>query len=411
MSREAKGSHREGRESKLLILLAAIQVTHIMDFMVMMPLGPQLMRVLHVTPHDFGLLVSAYTFGAAASGFFAAFHIDRLDRKTALLGIYAGFTVTTLLCAIAPGFWTLLAARAAAGVFGGIVGAVVYAIVGDLVPEERRGTAMGIISAAFSLSAIAGVPIGLFLANHFDWRAPFAFLTITGMILWTLCWRMLPRVDRHLEARRSGTVFEQLHAVFAQRNHLNAFALIATLMFAGFSVIPFISPYTVANVGLKETDLPYLYLAGGLATLFTSRWIGRLSDRHGKRRVFRVVAAISVVPLLITTNLPPVPVPVAIAASVIFMVFVSGRFVPVMALVTSSVTSRLRGSFLAFNSSIQQLFAGLAAYTGGLIMGRAPDGRITYYWAVGLLAVTATIACIWLAGRVQPAAEPTQLPP
>lgn len=396
----------ELRERSLLLLLAALQVTHIMDFMVMMPLGPQLMRVLHVTPHDFGLLVSAYTFGAAASGFFAAFHIDRFDRKTALLGIYAGFTVATLLCALAPGFWTLLAARVAAGVFGGILGAVVYAIVGDLVPEQRRGTAMGIISAAFSLSAIAGVPVGLFLANHFDWRAPFAFLTVTSFLLWVLCWRTLPRVNRHMEIRREVSVLEQLHAVFAQRNHLNAFALIATLMFAGFSVIPFISPYTVANVGLKETDLPYLYLAGGLATLFTSRWIGRLSDRHGKKRVFRVVAAISIVPLLITTNLPPVPVPVAIAASVVFMVFVSGRFVPVMALVTSSVTPRLRGSFLAFNSSIQQLFAGLAAYSAGLIMGRAADGRITHFWAVGLLAVTATLACIWLAGRVKPAVEP-----
>lgn len=395
----------EFRESRLLILLAAIQVTHIMDFMVMMPLGPQLMRVLHVTPHDFGLLVSAYTFGAAASGFFAAFHIDRFDRKTALLGIYAGFTVTTLLCALAPGFWTLLAARAAAGVFGGIIGAVVYAIVGDLVPEQRRGTAMGIISAAFSLSAIAGVPVGLFLANHFDWRAPFAFLTVTSLLLWVLCWRALPKVDRHMETRRTVSVVEQLHAVFAQRNHLNAFALIAMLMFAGFSVIPFISPYTVANVGLKETDLPYLYLAGGLATLFTSRWIGRLSDRHGKKRVFRVVAAISIVPLLITTNLPPVPVPVAIAASVVFMVFVSGRFVPVMALVTSSVTPHLRGSFLAFNSSIQQLFAGLAAYSAGLMMGRAPDGQITRFWAVGLLAVAATLACIWLAGRVKPAGD------
>ena len=123
------------RERALLALLAAIQVTHIMDFMVMMPLGPQLMRVFHVTPKEFGLLVSAYTFGAAASGFFAAFHIDRFDRKTALLGIYAGFAVTTLLCALAPGFWTLLAARAAAGIFGGIAGAVVYAIVSDLDPR------------------------------------------------------------------------------------------------------------------------------------------------------------------------------------------------------------------------------------------------------------------------------------
>ncbi len=394
------------RERALLALLAAIQVTHIMDFMVMMPLGPQLMRVFHVTPHEFGLLVSAYTFGAAASGFLAAFHIDRFDRKTALLGIYAGFAVTTLLCALAPGFWTLLAARAAAGVFGGVAGAVIYAIVGDLIPEQRRGTAMGVISSAFSLAAIAGVPIGLFLANHFGWRAPFGFLTVASVLLWIAGSRLLPKLDRHLQARRASSIKSQLQAVFANRNHLNAFALTATLMFAGFSVIPFISPYTVANVGLAETDLPYLYFAGGLATLFTSRWIGRLSDRHGKKRVFRIIATISIVPLIITTNLPPVPVAVAIGASVIFMVFVSGRFVPVMALVTASAEPRLRGSFLAFNSSIQQLFAGLAAYSAGLIMGRAPDGRITYYWVVGLVAVTATLACIWLAGRVRSAEPP-----
>lgn len=396
----------ELRERSLLLILAAIQVTHIMDFMVMMPLGPQLMRVFHVTPHEFGLLVSAYTFGAAASGFLAAFHIDRFDRKTALLGIYAGFAVTTLLCALAPGFWTLLAARAAAGVFGGVAGAVIYAIVGDLIPEQRRGTAMGVISSAFSLAAIAGVPIGLFLANHFGWRAPFGFLTVASVLLWIASSRLLPRLDRHLQARRASSIKSQLQAVFANRNHLNAFALTATLMFAGFSVIPFISPYTVANVGLAETDLPYLYFAGGLATLFTSRWIGRLSDRHGKKRVFRVIAAISIVPLIITTNLPPVPVVVAIGSSVIFMVFVSGRFVPVMALVTASAEPRLRGSFLAFNSSIQQLFAGLAAYSAGLIMGRAADGRITYYWVVGLVAVTATVACIWLAGRVRSAEPP-----
>lgn len=394
------------RERVLLALLAAIQVTHIMDFMVMMPLGPQLMRVFHVTPHEFGLLVSAYTFGAAASGFFAAFHVDRFDRKTALLGIYAGFAVTTLLCALAPGFWTLLAARAAAGIFGGIAGAVVYAIVSDLVPEQRRGTAMGVISSAFSLTAIGGVPIGLLLANHFGWRAAFGLLTVASVLLWIVSWRVLPRLDRHLHARRASSIGSQLHAVFANPNHLNAFALTATLMFAGFSVIPFVSPYMVANVGIAETDLPYLYFTGGLATFFTSRWIGRLADRHGKKRMFRIIATISIVPLLITTNLPPVPVPLAICASVIFMVFVSGRFVPVMALVTGSAEPRLRGSFLAFNSSIQQLFAGLAAFSAGLIMGRAPDGRITYYWVVGLIAVTATLGCIWLSGRIRPAEPP-----
>ncbi len=398
-------------ERLLLGLLAAVQVTHIMDFMVMMPLGPQLTRVLGTGPSEFGLLVSAYTFGAAASGFLAAFHIDRFDRKAALLGIYAGFCIATALCAIAPGFGTLLAARVAAGVFGGVAGAVVYAIVGDLIPEARRGTAMGVIASAFSISSIAGVPVGLFLANHFGWRAPFALLTVSGVAIWVVAWRALPRIDRHVDTGPGRPAFAQLGAIFAHRNHLHAFALTAALMFAGFSVIPFISPYMVANVGLKETDLPWLYFFGGLATLFSSRLIGRLADRYGRKRVFRILATISIIPLLVTTNLPPVPVPLAIAASVLFMVFVSGRFIPLMALVTASVDPRLRGSFLAFNASIQQLFAGLAAFTAGLILGHSADGRITHYNAVGAFAVMATFICIWLSGRVRPATPAVGAPP
>jgi predicted MFS family arabinose efflux permease len=394
------------RERLLLALLAAVQVSHIMDFMIMMPLGPQLMRVFHVTPRDFGLLVSAYTFGAAVSGFLAAFHMDRFDRKRVLLVIYAGFCLSTLLCALAPDFPTLLAARTVAGVFGGIAGAVVQAIVGDLVPEQRRGAATGAIAAGFSLSSVAGVPLGLFLANAWGWRAPFLFLTAASVLLWLVAARSLPRVDRHLRARRLLDMRAQLRAVFGVANHRRAFALTATLMFAGFSVIPFISPYMVANVHLPESALPTLYFFGGLATLFTSRWIGRLADRHGKGRTFRVVAALSIVPLLVTTNLPPVPVAVAIAASVLFMVLVSGRFVPMMALVTGAMEPRLRGSFLSFNGAIQQLAAGAASAGAGLVMGRAADGSITRYWLVGLGAVTATLACMWLAGRVREASHP-----
>lgn len=394
---------RQINERLTLGLLAAIQFTHIVDFMIMMPLGPQLMRVMGISTRDFGFLVSAYTFGAAASGFLAAFHIDRFDRKKALLAIYFAFAVTTLLCAIAPGFYALLAARIVSGIFGGIAGAVVHAIVGDLIPDARRGRATGIVASAFSISAVAGVPIGLFLSNHFAWRAPFVFLTTLSVVLLVLAWRVLPDMRRHFHSGRHASALQTIRNVFSNRNHLNAFALTATLMFGGFSVVPFISPYMVANVGLRETDLPYLYLAGGLATFFTSQWIGRMSDKHGKLKMFRAIAAISIVPLLLTTNLPPVPVPLAIAASVIFMVFVSGRFVPLMALVNASTVPRVRGSFLAFNASIQQLFAGLAAFVAGTIMGHSNDGRITYYWLVGLIAVGATLACIVLAGRVRSA--------
>ena len=389
-------------ERSLVLVLAAIQFTHIMDFMIMMPLGPQLMRVMLISPQQFGLLVSAYTLTAAVAALAVAFYTDRFDRRQTLLFLYAGFLISTLLCGIAPGYAELLAARAVAGAFGGVAGATVHSIIGDAVPENRRGAATGMIMSAFALSSIIGVPIGLVLAAHFSWRAPFLLLVAVSIVVFILAWRILQPMRSHIVEGESHRPLDQMKAVFGNANHLRAFVFMFALMFAGFSVIPFISPYMVANVGLKETDLPYLYLFGGLATAFSSRYIGKLADKHGKRQIFTLIGLISIAPLLITTNLPPVPVWVAICASVIFMVFVSGRFVPAMALVISSVEPRLRGGFMSINSAIQQLGLGAASFLAGSIIGHGVGGMLTHYWMVGLIAVGATLLAIGLAWRVKP---------
>jgi predicted MFS family arabinose efflux permease len=391
-------------ERSLVLVLAAIQFTHIMDFMIMMPLGPQLMRIMLISPQQFGLLVSAYTLTAALAALAVAFYTDRFDRRKTLLFLYAGFVVSTLLCGIAPGYGALLAARAIAGAFGGVAGATVHSIIGDAIPEQRRGAATGMIMSAFALSSIIGVPIGLLLAAHYSWRSPFLLLVVVSALVLFLTWKILPPMRGHIVEGESHRPLDQMKAVFGTANHLRAFVFMFALMFAGFSVIPFISPYMVANVGLKETDLPYLYLFGGLATAFTSRYIGKLADRHGKRQIFTLIGLISIAPLLITTNLPPVPVPVAICASVIFMVFVSGRFVPAMALVISSVEPRLRGGFMSINSAIQQLGLGAASFLAGSLIGHAADGTLTRYWLVGFIAVGATLLAIALAWRVKPVA-------
>ncbi|MHB8471375.1 MAG: MFS transporter [Gammaproteobacteria bacterium] len=383
--------------ASLLWILAAVQFTHIMDFMVMMPLGPQFMHLMALSPQQFGWLVSIYTFSASLCGFIAALYIDRYDRKHALLFLYGGLTVSTLLCALAPGFGMLLAARALAGAFGGILGATVFSIIGDVVPEQRRATATGTIMMAFSLSAILGVPIGLYLANHFSWRAPFLLLSAFGAIVLGLAWQALPALRSHLDHYHEPRLLKQLHAIFSVPRHLNAFALIATLMFAGFSVIPYISPYLVANAGLPEGDLPILYLCGGLVTLLSSRGIGRLADRWGKHRIFIIVAGLSIAPILIVTHIRHVALGSAIAIMILFMVLVSGRLVPAIALITSSVEPRLRGSFMNFNSSIQQLSAGLAAAGAGAMIGKTPTGALAHYDQVGLLAALCTLICIGLA--------------
>ena len=391
-------------ERLLVFVLAAIQFTHVMDFMIMMPLGPQLMRVMLISPRQFGLLVSAYTLAAAVAALAVAFYADRFDRRKILLFLYAGFLISTLLCAIAPGYGALLAARAVAGAFGGLAGATVHSIIGDAIPEQRRGAATGMIMSAFALSSIIGVPIGLLLAVHFSWRAPFLFLVLVSTLVLIVTWKTLPSLRGHIVEGETHRPLEQMKAVFGTANHLRAFVFMFALMFAGFSVIPFIAPYMVANVGLKEIDLPYLYFFGGLATVFTSRYIGKLADRHGKRQIFTLIGLISIAPLLITTNLPPVPVPVAICASVIFMVFVSGRFVPAMALVVSSVEPRLRGGFMSINSAIQQLGLGAASLLAGSIIGHGAAGILTRYWLVGFIAVGATLLAIALAWRVKPVA-------
>jgi len=389
------------RELTLLLTLAAVQFTHIVDFMIMMPLGPQFMRLFGIGPQAFGALVSAYTFAAAASGFVAAFWVDRFDRKRGLLTLYVGFIGATALCGFAPNYPLLLLARIVAGAFGGVIGALVLAIVADVVPYARRARATAIVSAAFSMAAVAGVPLALWLAVHLSWRAPFLVLAGASIGVAIVSLRVLPSLRAHLAHHQGHAPFERLRLIFGVRNHLRAFGLMVTLMFGGFTVIPFIAPYNVANVGITEADLAIIYFFGGVATLVSSQVFGRLADRYGKKRMFTILGFASIVPILITTHLPPLPLVAVLPFSTLFFILVTGRFGPAMALVTGSVDPRVRGSFMSFNSSIQQLGAGAAAMTAGMIIGRAADGTLTHYGAVGWLAVSATLVAIMTARRIR----------
>ena len=385
----------------MLLTLAAIQFTHIVDFMIMMPLGPQFMRLFAIDPQQFGFMVSVYTFAAAASGFVAAFWIDRLDRRRALLGLYAGFIIATALCGAASGYLLLVAARIVAGAFGGVLGGLVFAIVADLVPYARRATATAVVAAAFSLAAVAGVPLSLWIAAHYSWRAPFLALAVLSIAIGIAAARIIPPLAAHVVSGARTGPLEQFRAIFGVANHRNAFAFMVMLLCSVFTVIPFIAAYNVANVGVSEADLAVVYFAGGATSLVTAQIIGRLADRYGKRRLFTILALISLAPILIVTHLPPLPLHWVVPLSVLFFVFVPGRFGPATALVTGSVLPRLRGSFMTFNASIQQLASGIASLIAGLIIGRAPDGTLTHYGVVGWLSVGCTLACLWLVRRIR----------
>jgi predicted MFS family arabinose efflux permease len=389
------------RERWLLLILAGIQFTHIMDFMVLTPLGPQFMRLFSISAQEFSLLVSSYMLTAAIVGLFSAFYIDRFDRRSALLWMYGGFSVATLLCALAPNFHVLLITRAITGAFGGVLGAIVFSIVGDVVPEERRGAAMGLVMSAFGAASVIGVPSGLTVAAIWSWRASFYLLTVLNIAILLSAWRLVPPITAHLQHVNRPGIIAQAKLIFGNQNHLRGFLLVAIMVFGSMSVIPFISAYLVKNVGIKESRLAYVYLSGGFATLFTGRWIGGLADRHGKSKVFAIVALLSIIPLMVITHLPAgTPIWFCVLNGTIFFILISGRGVPINALISTIVAPSLRGSYMSFSNSIQQLSIAAAALFGGAIIGQTASGALAHYGAVGWIAAGATLITIWLAQRL-----------
>ena len=390
------------QERLLLIVLALVQFAHIVDFMIIMPLGPRLMADFGVTTGRFGALVSAYTFSAGICGFIAAPLLDRFTRRTALMASFSGFIIGTALCGSAPTHEWLPAARILAGCFGGISGSLILACVADAIPLERRGAAMGLIMTSFSLASVLGVPLGLLAANHLGWRAPFFILSAFSLLLLALVAVALPHVSRAPRAAGE-SLLSSLKAVFAVPRHWIAFAFTATLMFSGFVIIPYISPTLVQNVGLRNEQLPYIYMTGGLCTFVSMPLIGRMGDRFGLFRMFTFTALLSIPFMLIITHFGRGTLLHVLPLTTLFMVMVSGRVAPGFTLVTSAVEPRHRAGFLSVNTAFQQIASGLAAMTAAFVLRPSPDGGILHYGTTGWIGVGVLLLSVFLASRIRKA--------
>lgn len=386
------------RERALLWLLAGIQFSHIVDFMIMMPLGPQIMREFSVGPSAFSTLVAAYGVSAAVSGLVAAGLVDRMEHKRLLLILFGLFALSSLACAMAPSYSLLVAARSLAGVFGGVLSGLVFAISGDLVPEHHRGRAAGIIMTGFSISTVAGVPLSLAVAAELGWRAPFVALTLLAMLLWWAALRWLPRAGAHLEGHAGSDL-----GLMPLVRHPDAWPCLLfgfLIPFAGFMLIPFFAIHLTGAVGLTEADLPWVYLCGGFATLFTARLIGWLSDRFGKHQMFRVIAVLAMIPMVWLPLLGPVGLGWTLVCTTSFFILVSGRAVPAMALLTSAMPAYLRGRFMSVNNSGLQLGMGLGSVVTGMVVSIDSRGQLEDFWAASLIAVCVSIFSIWWVGRL-----------
>lgn len=386
-------------ERLVLLVLAAIQFTHIMDFMVMMPLAPQLMRELDLGAGQFSSLVAAYSVSAGIVGLLSAPFIDRFDRRTLLLGVYAGFTGATLLCGLATNAHTLLIARAIGGAFGGISGSLCLAIVSDLVPPMRRAAGIGIVMTAFSFAAAIGVPVGLQLAQVWGWRMPFLAVAGVGALVWVLAYRMVPPVRGHLQSgEHKGRAFQEL---LRDANAGRAILFMAVMVIGHFSIIPLLSSHLVGDVALPEKYLFLVYFIGGALTVFTAPRVGKLADRLGRQRVFTVMVLTASVIILTIANAGPLPVWATLVLAGFFFVFASGRFVPAQAIVTLAVPSSRRGAFLSLTSCARDLASGVSSAMGGWIVTRQPNGHLLHYNWLGWIAVAGGLLSILIARTVR----------
>lgn len=341
--------------------------------------------------------MGAYTLSAAFSGFAAAFFVDRFDRKKFLLVAYGGFLIGTLFCGIAPSYITLLLARILAGLFGGMIGAQVLSIISDIFPYEERGKAMGSVMSAFAVASTLGVPFALYLANLISWHAPFIFVVIAGACIYPLLNKYIPPMTQHLRSREGQGPFHALQQLAVSSKQKLALLFSFLMMMGHFIIIPFINPFMEFNRGYSKMQTPMIYLVGGAASFVAANILGRWSDKYGKFPVFVTSLLLSLVLVMVITHLPDVIFPVVLSFFGLWFILSTGRAVTAQAMLSNVAPITQRGSFMSFNSSVQQLGTSTASFIAGMVVTSNADGKIVHFDSLGWVSVGILLLCLFIA--------------
>ncbi|MDQ2658731.1 MAG: MFS transporter [Bacteroidota bacterium] len=380
----------------IIAVLAILQFTIILDFMVLSPLGAILLKELDIQPQQFGWVVSAYAFSAGASGLLAAGFADRFDRKKLLLFFYVGFLVGTSMCAIAHNYHELLIARIVTGIFGGVIGSVTFAIVTDLFRLEMRGRVMGFVQMAFAASQVLGLPIGLWLANHYGWHSPFVMIVSFSIVVGIIILIYLKPVTGHLKIKSERNPLQHLATVVSRPDYLQGFLATVLLATGGFMMMPFATAFSTNNAGISINDLPLMYTITGGCAIFFGPLIGKISDTVGKFKVFVAGSIVSMITVVYYSNLSISPFWLVTTVSVIMFAAISSRIISASALLTAVPSQQDRGAFMSVNSSVQQISGGIASAIAGLIVIQQPNGLLMHYDTVGYVVAGTGVVAIFL---------------
>lgn len=367
-----------------------------------MPLGDIFIKEFQITSKEYSFLVSSYAFAAFLSSMVGVFFLDRFDRRSALLFIYTGFGIGTIVCAYADSYAQLVLFRVLTGFFGGMIGAMVLSILSDLYKFKERGYAMGILFAAFSAASALGIPIGIYLAAKINWQFPFIVIGVFALIISGFVYLVFPKMNEHLKTQETKVNYlKTITNIINDSNQLKALLAGFVLILSHFMIIPFISPYLIANVGFTQEEIALQFICGGVATVISAPFIGRMTDKYGVMKVFTIVMFLSFIPTVLITNLKIVPIWVALIITTMFFVFASGRMISPNTIITAAASQDNRGSFMSIKSALQQLAIGLSAFISGQVIFIGEEGQFfNYHWA-GIISIGLGIVAIFLVKRIR----------
>jgi predicted MFS family arabinose efflux permease len=380
----------------VVAILAFLQFTIVLDFMLLSPLGALVIPALKITPAQFGWVVSVYAFSAGLSGLLTAGFADRFDRKKLLMFFYCGFLAGTLLCGLAHTYHMLLLARMVTGLFAGVVGSVSFAIITDLFALEMRGRVMGLIQTAFAASSVLGIPLALLLSTRWGWNASFFLIVAVSALVGGFIQAYLRPVSEHLKHHPDRSPLHHFLHTVSNRDYLQGFATTGLLTVGGFMLMPFMSVFMVRNIGLPIEKLPLVYVITGAFSIVAGPLIGRASDAFGKFKVFAFGCAMTIVMVVIYTHLRAAPFWMLIVVMVLLQIGIFSRMISSSALMSALPRAADRGSYMSISSSLQQVSGGVAAAIAGLIVVQIPDGPLLHYDTLGYILVCTTLISLAL---------------
>ena len=383
-------------EVLMIVLMSILQFTVILDFMVLAPLGYIIMPALNITPAQFGMVVAAYAISAGTSGLLVAGFADKFDRKKLLLFFYVGFVIGTAFCAMSTNYHMLLAARIFTGIFGGVIGSIGFAIATDLFKMEVRGRVMGFVQMSFAASQVLGIPIGLTLADAFDWHFAFWMIVLFSIIIGVVIAVYMKPVTEHLKLKSNRNPADHLIKTVANKNYIKGYLATTVLATGGFMLMPFGSAFTTNNLQLESKYVKLVFAVTGISSVLLGPFIGKFSDKIGKYKMFVIGSILSIIMVGVYTNMGPIPLATIMLINVLMFCGINARMISSQALTSGLPEPQDRGAFMSINSSVMQFSGGIASIVAGKIVVQTKDGMLHNYNILGYVVMCTAMIGIGL---------------